>query len=226
MSETEMDLLGMDETGDIKLMKAGSKNPYKFKGKTVREIPLSNPYQMGGFTYSDLFNFLFEGDDEKSTSQQVPTAPSTEEVDEDLYRSQRKKLDDEYSYYESLLTATSNPYRVQSRPNNQSSYTGEILSSGQYGNQNVGDYGKEIYGNLATDLGYAPVANSIFRSKQQQEALIASGAPAAKNSWHLSGNAIDLKPADWNKLSKSQQQFYKTNYSVVYHNNHYHIEPK
>jgi len=105
-------------------------------------------------------------------------------------------------------------------------YNGEIRSSGEFGTRNIGNYGKQIYGQVAGFLGYSPVANSIYRSKAQNDALIAKGKPASKNSYHLTGNAVDFKPADWNKLSASQKAYMKKNYDVIYHDNHYHVEPK
>lgn len=44
MSQTDKDLIGIDEYGNKKKMKAGRKHPYRFKGQIVREIPL----QVGG----------------------------------------------------------------------------------------------------------------------------------------------------------------------------------
>lgn len=52
MSNTEIDLIGIDEKGNKKLMKAGRKNPYKFKGKVIREIPM----QAGGRTPIQVTN--------------------------------------------------------------------------------------------------------------------------------------------------------------------------
>lgn len=46
MEDTPIDLLGIDNTGHTQVMKAGEKNPYKFKGDTVREIPMKK----GGYT--------------------------------------------------------------------------------------------------------------------------------------------------------------------------------
>lgn len=46
MSSTPIDLMGIDNKGNKKKMKAGRKNPYKFEGDMVREIPL----QQGGRT--------------------------------------------------------------------------------------------------------------------------------------------------------------------------------
>ena len=47
MSNTEMDLIGIDNKGNKKKMKAGAKNPYKFEGNVVREIPM----QVGGLHF-------------------------------------------------------------------------------------------------------------------------------------------------------------------------------
>jgi hypothetical protein len=121
-----------------------------------------------------------------------------------------------------LLGASSN----QSTSSPTVPYTGEIKSDGQFGNKNIGQYGQQIYAQVSQDLGYAPVANSIYRSKSQNDALIAAGKPASPNSWHLTGNAVDFKPADWAKLPKERQAWYKQNYDVIYHDNHYHVEPK
>lgn len=41
MSNTPMDLMGIDNLGNKKKMKAGRKNPYKFDGSVVREIPIA-----------------------------------------------------------------------------------------------------------------------------------------------------------------------------------------
>lgn len=194
----------------------------------------SNPYQQGGMSSKALFDFIFDDEDEpKPKSQNMPTAPTTDEVDmhaqvDELDQQKRAFADQQNDALAmSIVNDSGNPYASGSNiPQSGNPYKGQILSSGEFKDQNVGEYGKEIYGQLANDLGYAPTVNSIYRSKQQNDALIASGAPAVKNSWHLTGNAIDLKPLDWHKLSDEQQHFYRTNYDVIYHNNHYHIEPK
>jgi len=251
MENTPFDLMGIDNLGNVKHMKAGRKKPYKFAGSMVREIPKGNPYQRGGMSAKQLFDFLFDDDESEEVKQAVPTAPTTEEIDiqsqMDELNAQRRQFQDEQDAFMAMqygmteMPQRGNPYssrRSQSQipmnqipinnqtPMNQNPYTGEIISSGQFGNQNVGNWGRQIYGQLASDLGYVPVVNSIYRSRAQQDALIAAGKPAAKNSWHLTGNAIDLKPQDWHKLSNEQQANYRKNYDVIYHDNHYHIEPK
>lgn len=236
MENTPIDLLGIDNLGNMQRMKAGSKKQYKYPGTKVREIPVGNPYQMGGISNKQLFDFLFDDEDEEPKKGQnpPPTAPSVEEVDiqneMDALQAQQRSLANQENDMLAMSMAQGNPYirrqQTQSQPQFSSPYTGQILSSGQFGNQNVGQHGKQIYGQLASDLGYAPTVNSIFRSKAQNDALIASGAPAAKNSWHLTGNAIDLNPKDWYKLSPEKQLYYKNNYDVIHHNGHVHIEPK
>lgn len=323
MENTPHDLLGIDNLGNVQMMKANTKNPYKFKGTQVREIPLQmggipnagypgmvqdpqgdlryafevaqrlktkkngdfkalipleawtdellnytekfkivnkkgekfvkvrgnvpqnqqqappppdmgNPYlQSGGFSSKQLFDFLFDDDEEEKPKDNPATAPSTEEVDMQTQMNEieamKRQLQDQQDENLALgiaMESRRNPYIFQPKSITGNPYTGDILSSGQFGNQNVGEYGRAIYSNLVTDLGYAPVANSIFRSKSQNDALIAAGKPAVSNSWHLSGNAVDLKPTDWHRLSDQQQLFYRSNYDVVYHDNHYHIEPK
>lgn len=47
MSNTYMDLIGIDNKGNKKKMKAGRKNPYKFEGDIVREVPM----QVGGLHF-------------------------------------------------------------------------------------------------------------------------------------------------------------------------------
>lgn len=83
MENTDIDLLGIDNLGNAKIMKAKTKNPYKFKGNIVREIPLGNPYQVGG-TFQDIFNYLFEDADEQPSPavSNESTAPSVDELDD------------------------------------------------------------------------------------------------------------------------------------------------
>lgn len=226
MENTPHDLLGIDNLGNIKKMKAGTKKQYKFPGTTVREIPLINPYQQGGLTSKQMFDFLFEEDEEGPNPP--PKAPTVEDVDTQTgLEDERRRISDQENEALAMQYGMGNPYQSQAQqPSMGNPYMGEIKSSGKFGAEHIGQRGKEIYGSLANDLGYAPTVNSIFRSREQQDALIASGAPAVKNSFHLTGDAIDLKPEDWHKLSNEKQLYYRQNYDVVYHNKHYHIEPR
>lgn len=51
MSQTSMDLIGIDNKGNKKKMKAGRKNPYRFEGDIVREIPTTPRFQKGGINF-------------------------------------------------------------------------------------------------------------------------------------------------------------------------------
>lgn len=222
MGNTSIPLYAEDETGYSKYLPPYS-GMHQFPGKRIVERRFhNNPYQKGG----NVYDFLFEDDeDDEDTKDNTyeedeppVTAPSTEELPQ-----YQQSMEDDSEYQMSLMMAMqsyNDPFA--SRKQYQSSPHGsEIMSSGKYGNQNVGEYGRQIYGQLSEDLGYSPVANSIYRDPSQNTAV-----GGVKNSYHLTGNAIDLKPADWNKLTKEKQAFYRNNYDVVYHNNHYHIEPR
>ena len=261
MENTDIDLIGIDNLGNVKQMKAGRKNPYKFEGDMVREIPMKAgglsiskakemlkdgtangqkltkkqvkyfqavahgwkpKKQQGGnpYTSKQIFDFIFDDEVEDEKVKNIPTAPTVEEI---LPPETTQTIDPDYEMaMEIAMRERQNPYR-QSKP--YSSYTGKIYSSGEFGDKNVGDYGRQIYGKLASDLGYSPTVNSIYRSSEQQAKLVKQGV-GVKNSWHLTGNAIDLSPKDWHKLTDEQQLYYRQNYDVVQHNNHYHIEPK
>lgn len=86
MADTDIDLLGIDDVGHMQLMKAGTKNPYKFPGTTIREIPIK---QMGGYTKKDLFKYIFDDEDEMSynapveslQAQQEPQIQPEEQID-------------------------------------------------------------------------------------------------------------------------------------------------
>lgn len=124
MSNTDMDLMGVDEYGNKKKMKARSKNPYQFEGQQVREIPMGNPYkQQGGV--QDLYNYLFEDDDPAGEEPLQTTAPDTEEVDmrtADLDR-REQELADQEQYNQALMMAMQsgeNPFTM-----------GQDMSSGE-----------------------------------------------------------------------------------------------
>lgn len=218
-----------DGTANGKKLTAKQKRYFGFLcGKTKKQEG-GNPYQMGGITKAQMFNFLFDDEEDTPTKkEEVPTAPSTEEIEEPKNTNQESEQLYQMALDVAMQGFAGNPYRNregrQQRQGNP--YADQILSSGQFGDQNVGEYGRQIYGDLVNSLGYKPTVSSIFRSKEQNDALIAAGKPAVKNSWHLTGNAVDVKPVDWHKLSNEQQAYYRSRYDVVYHDNHYHIEPK
>ena len=116
MENTPIDLLGIDNYGNIKKMKAGKKVPYKFSGNLVREIPMKmggNPYQNGGVTNQQLFDYLFNDDEEES----MQIAPEPEDVDDskDLSLAKTERLirqrEEEGLAMEAAMMSFDNPYR-------------------------------------------------------------------------------------------------------------------
>jgi hypothetical protein len=60
MSNTDIPLMGIDETGMTKVMMPYS-GMHKFRGNKVKEIPMMAE---GGFNKSKFYNLLFEDDNE------------------------------------------------------------------------------------------------------------------------------------------------------------------
>lgn len=79
MQGVDIPLLGISNIGERRIMMPNSR--HKFKGTSVLEIPLTNPYKMqqGGFSLEQVYKFLF--DDEEETNAPV-TAPSESELEE------------------------------------------------------------------------------------------------------------------------------------------------
>jgi len=238
MSNTPKDLIGIDNKGNKKKMKAFSKNPYKFEGDIVREMPARNPYQMGGISNDQLYSYLFDDDEEEEIIQpEEPMEIEDEDKAPSLLKNERllqQRVESDLAMEQAELSFE-NPYRRkpdmfgnalfdEEEEDLPTSYTGQI-SSGKWGNQNIGQYGQKIIGEVTNALGYTPQFNSIFRDAKQQQQLVKQGI-GAKNSYHLTGDAVDMKPADWNNLPQEKKMYFRANYDVVYHNNHYHIEPK
>jgi hypothetical protein len=118
-------------------------------------------------------------------------------------------------YQEEILTSPTNQYVDNT--------TGLLFkSSGESGINNVGIKGKEIGNRVAKALGYTPTFNSVYRTPANQ----AKQKYGVKNSFHTTGDAVDIKPTDWEKLPKSEKQALLRDYDHVFHNNHHHLEPK
>jgi len=113
-------LWGEDELGNIQKMIGGRKNPYQFKGQVVRETPVKgNPYKKGGMTPQELFSFLDLFGEEEEQSKNIPTAPSTEDINssqkqddlddrEKLLDDRKTQLDEKEQYDFSMQIATAN----------------------------------------------------------------------------------------------------------------------
>lgn len=226
MSNTNIPLLAQDETGFGKILMPFS-GMHKFRGKKVREIPIA---QQGGYSAQDLYNFLFEDDEEEVTTKQPQkkavvenTAPSEDELFQ-------KQLQDQEEYNLALNLATQDfgQYEYEEKEKEKKSvkgYTPQFSLSNNNNPYKAGQYGQQIIQDITGALGYTPQFNSVYRTPEKQRQLINQGW-GVNNSWHLTGDAIDMKPSDWNKLPKEKQAEFRNKYDVIYHNNHYHMEPR
>lgn len=127
MENTPVDLLGIDNLGNTQIMKAFDKNPYKFKGNLVREIPMGNIYQKGGMTSADLFNFIFD-DEEVDVTDPLPKQPEPEVIAEQEVR--RVQNEEDQAMIDEILYSnrvSGNPYRrgrsTGSSPSDREMYT-------------------------------------------------------------------------------------------------------
>lgn len=224
MSNTDIPLMGMDETGMQKMMMPHS-GMHKFRGRKVREVPM----QQGGINTQQIVEWLFEGDDEED----APKAPSAAEVgteereqfeqEKAMFAMQQQEFEDEQGYNVGLSIAMQDRNLSQFyRPSGASRYQGNMQNGSPAG---AGQYGKQIIADVTGALGYTPQFNSVGRTPEKQAELVRQGV-GVKDSWHLTGDAVDMKPEDWKKMSPEKQQQIRNQYDVVYHNNHYHIEPK
>lgn len=223
MSKTDKDLLGIDETGHTQMMKANSKNPYLFPGQNVREIPMQDGGSMNPYAQQAL-SYIFDDEEEEEV------APPSQ--DEELVEEKNARIamvNDDQSDLAMEQAMMENPYRSRQQDNWGDGldlnvpYTQENLHMQPQGM--VGERGQQIISDISSSLGYVPKFNSIRRTPEKQQELINQGL-GVKNSYHLTGDAVDMKPADWNRLTDERKNHFRSNYDVVYHNNHYHIEPK
>ena len=185
-------------------------NPYRLYSKYGGKIGNYKKMAEGG-AIGAAMDFLFE--DDVPTPKDLPTAPSTAEVG--VGETGQPVMEDTSQADLALQEAMYNPTNRASFA--ESAFQGEAVQAGQYG--------KQIIQDLTNTLGYTPQFNSVYRGAAKQQQLVNQGVGVA-NSWHLTGDAVDMKPADWNKLSKTQQNQFRNKYDVVSHNNHIHMEPK
>lgn len=66
---------------------------YLSKGHTLKYQLGGNPYQQGGMTQQDVFNFLFEEDED--IPDDAPTAPTTDDVEEETVDNTQRELEDQ-----------------------------------------------------------------------------------------------------------------------------------
>lgn len=206
-----------------------------------------NPFmQQGGMSKSN-YDFLFGDDDEEENTPIA--APSTQDIDnlqqereqfnqEKLDWTNQKQYDEAMQeamssneeenendkLYEGIFTPIDNKlpsFQSTSFPNLRTTSIPNFNSNGTFGMQNVSPLAINIGNTIADGLGYKPTFNSIYRDEKLNTSV--GGKP---NSYHLKGEAIDLKPSDWNNLPKEKQQELKSQYTVVNEGNHIHFQPK
>lgn len=109
MSNTPRDLLGITSTGEVQFMRANDPNPYFFSSKLVREIPV-NKKQYGGF--QDYLSIIFDDEEEPTSSNIAPTAPSEEEINPQIeeYKSRIAKLERDNSAFALAMEDIEQPY--------------------------------------------------------------------------------------------------------------------
>ena len=289
MSNTDKDLIGIDEHGNTQLMLANSGNPYMFPGQQVREIPVSklgglssakakeilkdgtahgkpltakqkryfgwvaggkkkkggNPYQAGG-TLNDLFNFLFEDDEEPQSSPEMPTAPSTDELDERaaMLDERQRQLDEQEQYNLAMQIAgeefsPNNPYvRRQRKPEPQVDEDGNPISfpaaqlrgninpyvvqsqndlMSKYHLGNLGVWGDEDHQKRQSDHNTGDAQDFTFDTPQTADAAIAQLMKEAKER---KVKYIVYNGRIWNPSISPDWRPYKGNNP---HTTHFHV---
>lgn len=126
MSNTPKDLMGIDNKGNVKKMKAGVKNPYKFEGDVVREIPLQrggNPYKMSS---QQILSYLYDNSESNMDEPQQEVAPEEKPkpVEQDNSEALQKARDEEeYNIAMQIAMAyEGNPYTNSGVPIHQSDH--------------------------------------------------------------------------------------------------------
>ncbi len=107
MSNTPMDLVGIDNKGNKKKMKANSKNPYKFEGSIVREIPIM---QRGGLKAIDFYKYIFNDEPQTPVSEKPVQEDQTpiESSSISTYEDNLQKSQNEFESVMSILSETDN----------------------------------------------------------------------------------------------------------------------
>lgn len=206
-----------DMKGGTQKAIGGMFNPYKEKIVPEETLPVDN--------YSDYEDEIDDIEDDY-LSQLSEKDVEIESKQEEYRLLQEKSLEKDIliSRLEKARSEMEQEKINQSLLNNMYDYNGNDKEDYKM-YPGAGYKGMEILSDLTTSLGYTPVANSIFRTPEKQEQLIKQGF-GVKNSFHLTGDAVDLKPEDWKKVPDMVKHQMRSKYDIISHNNHVHIEPK
>jgi hypothetical protein len=168
MSNTDIPLMATDETGYSKLLQPYS-GMHQFNGTNVREVPY-NKYQAGGKSMQDLYDFLFEDDQE---DQPKNTAPAESEVESTEPQQQQQNQDPDLAMAIALEDSDNRRRRPSYDPDGRISlppnavYDGKAIASGSAANFAFKYYQEKgvaphiaagIVGNLMQESGLNPYA--------------------------------------------------------------------
>ncbi len=156
MENTPVDLLGVDNMGNVKKMKANRKKPYRFSGDVVREIPMKmggNPYQNGGVTQQQLFEYLFNDDEEETYSPPEPEQEMDESKDLSLAKTERliRQKQEESLAMEEAMNNFANPYR---RGADDTFFENEFSADVDYNPENMNLYSSHLPKRTSANPGF------------------------------------------------------------------------
>jgi hypothetical protein len=194
MENTPVDLLGIDNTGMVKKMKANSKNPYKFDGDVVREIPV-NPYMQRGGINQQLLSYLFDDDDEPEQPMQQAPQVVEENDNEELSLAKNERIlrerQQEEDAMEQAMLSGENPYRR--RTETDLFFDDDEMQAGEEfaapGTITPDTYLQAIYGNEGGKTGVDP--SNVRGSASGKYAIIKSGRKDLYNRYYSSMMTYD-----------------------------------
>ncbi len=211
MSNTDIDLWGIDNKGNRKKMKAGRKKPYQFPGDQVREIPVAQQGKLVN-PFGDPRDLVTRN---SSESTQAPVIPKQEE----LAQQQLKRIQDQAVYLNQAKVPTAaqratsvakNKAYAAANPYAKVNEQGDLVPK-QYDRSIAGtpDYGSQAGRNdkaLDHAMGAIDAASLVMPAGQ----LIGKGLKAAgkylteqtalKNAYKLNPFAFKPNPESYYRM--------------------------
>jgi len=181
MSNTDIPLMATDETGYSKVLMPYS-GMHQFKGTKVRE----SPYQDGGYTREDIYNYLFDDEEEDAPA----TAPADNEVSEGEQQPQLPQAPDP-QYDMAMSIAMEDGYSGPRRRRYNSdgtmalspdqSYSGDAIAANTKANYAFNYYQQK---GLAPHIAAGIVGNLMQESNLNPYAQGDSGQARGIAQWH------------------------------------------